>query len=126
MVTGIQSNTTNTIVPVKQELILDSTWALRETKSKQPRNEEAWLLYKIVKGIRNKNVIISKPDKGNSVVILDQSEYLRRLEVMLREGDYTELRSNPVNKMKNNLHGIIKKHVNVILVNPHSKIALLL
>lgn len=61
------------------------------------QNEEALRLHKILKGIRNKDVTISKADKGNSVVIYDRSEYLRRMDVMLQEGDYTELRSNPIN-----------------------------
>ena len=55
-----------------------------------------------------------KADKGNNVVILDHSKYLRRMNSMLSEGDYTEIIFNALNKMKNAVHEILKKHFDVI------------
>ena len=37
-----------------------------------------------------------------------------RMELIRSEGDYTELTANPLNKMKNNVHDVLNKHVNVI------------
>lgn len=71
-------------------------------------------LHKIITDIRNKDVIISKADKGNSVVILDRPEYVRRMEMMLSEGDYTKLSYNPLNKMKSKVHEVLTKHFNTI------------
>ena len=66
--TAIQCSTIYTSVPVKQELLLRSTCVLREAKSKQHQNKQAVQMHKIVKNIKSKDVIISKADKGNSIV----------------------------------------------------------
>lgn len=114
LVTAIQCGTTYTNVPAKQELLLHSTCVLREAKSKQQLNNEALHLHKIIKNIKSKNITVSKADKGNSIVILDYSEYLRRMELMLSEGDYTELNFNPLNKMRNSVHESLNKYCNII------------
>ena len=33
---------------------------------------------------------------------------------MISEGDYTELKASPPNKMKNNVHDVLNQQVNVI------------
>ena len=114
LATAIHYGTTFTSQPVKQELIPLSTCVLRETKMKNQKNENALRLHKTIKNIKDKKVIISKADKGNSVVILDSSEYLRRMDLMLTEGDNTELSSSPLNKMKNNVIDVLQKYSNII------------
>lgn len=106
---AIQSNTARCTLQVKSELIQYSTNVIREIMLK-PKNEEALCLHKTAKDIKNKDVIISKADKGNNIIILDHQEYLCRMNLMLNSGDYTELRTNPLNKMKSKVDDILNKY----------------
>lgn len=109
IVVAIQSNLAYTTAPVKNELLVHSTKVLTAAKSK-PIDGEALRLRKIVKSIKSNDITISKADKGNGVVILDNDEYLRRMDLMLEEGDYTLLSTNPLNKMKTKVDEVLKKY----------------
>ena len=39
------------------------------------------LFRKALKSLRNADIIITKPDKGNGVVLLDRSDYFSKLEI---------------------------------------------
>ena len=78
------------------------------------KNKNTLRFHILIKNIREKDVIIIRTDRGNSVVILDPSEYLRRIELVLIEGDYTELSISPLNKLEENVLDVLKKHSNVI------------
>ena len=90
IVTAIQCNTTYTSTPVKQKLIPFSTCVLSEVKSNLNHNKDVLRQHNLVKSIKEKDVIISKADKGNSMVVIDSDEYLIRMELMMSEGSYTE------------------------------------
>ena len=114
LVTAVQCSTSHLSMPIKQEIILLSTCILRKAKNKEKPNNEAINLHKIVKNIKRQNVTISKADKGNSIVILDRCEYLRRMELLLSDSKYSELSSNPLNKMKAEVNDVLKKYCNII------------
>ena len=82
---------------------------MTEAKSK-PIDKEALCFRKIVKSIKNKDITISTADKGNEVVILEHHEYMRRMELMLEEGNYILLGINPLNKMKTKVETVLKKY----------------
>nr|XP_053627747.1 uncharacterized protein LOC128685277 [Cherax quadricarinatus] len=49
----------------------------------------------------NTNIVILSSDKGNSVVILDREDYLRKADVLLSDSrTYTPLVSNPLDRIK--------------------------
>ena len=43
------------------------------------------LFRKALKSLRNADIIITKPDKGNGVVLLDRSDYFSKLEMMVKD-----------------------------------------
>ena len=48
---------------------------------------------------RNKNIVVLKPDKGNGVVILDRSDYSRKiLEIIENTGKFVKLDNDPTIK----------------------------
>ncbi|KAJ9601352.1 hypothetical protein L9F63_000490, partial [Diploptera punctata] len=53
---------------------------------------------KILKGIKDRNVTIAKADKGNKIVILDQEDYVDRMNHLLDSKEYEEIKSNPLPK----------------------------
>ena len=70
---------------------------------------------KIIKEIKEKNVLVMKPDKGKGVVIMDKIEYEKRMMKMLAEGPYEELRldkrwkdGNPVHRMETEVLDLMK------------------
>lgn len=45
-----------------------------------------------IKSLNNKNIYITKSDKGNGIVILDKSEYDNRMLKLNKDGPYEEYR----------------------------------
>ena len=48
--------------------------------------------------IRNRNLVIQKAYKGNTVVILDKNDYISKMNVIL--SDLSKFRNNPLTKTK--------------------------
>jgi len=58
----------------------------------------------------NPNIIFTRADKGNTVVALDRSEYVRNMETCLSDPDtYIILKHNPANKLLLDLKTILKR-----------------
>jgi len=63
---------------------------------------------------RNPDILITKADKGNNVVILDRSDYIRKAHSLLHDNStYQKLRSNPypavIESFRKNLKRIAAK-----------------
>lgn len=63
------------------------------TKSSIATKEE-----EILKSLLEKDVVYSKADKGNSIVILDRNEYLERTNRLINESPYVEI-ADPFNSL---------------------------
>jgi hypothetical protein len=50
--------------------------------------------------VNDKDCYFLKADKGNSVVVLDKSDYVARVEKLLDEDPYKKLERTPLPKMK--------------------------
>ena len=50
----------------------------------------------------NKNMVISKADKGNAIVILDRETYLQKAEQILKENQFKVLNNNNYHQEKEN------------------------
>lgn len=64
-----------------------------------------------IKSLRDKKVYYCKADKGNSVVILDRSDYDQRMLDAIADGPYTEI-PNPIKTMVSNIKSAIRSHEN--------------
>ena len=51
---------------------------------------------KLASSLRNKDIVITKADKGNTVVVLDSSDYKARMENLLQGENFTEIKKSPV------------------------------
>lgn len=69
----------------------------------------------IIESLRTKNVIYTKADKGNAIVIMDRDDYDNKITQMLTEGPYEEVKfqngnpKNPLNKMTEEASGCAKE-----------------
>ncbi|XP_020299356.1 uncharacterized protein LOC109863510, partial [Pseudomyrmex gracilis] len=58
----------------------------------------------------NKNILLTKADKGNIVVALDRSVYIDKMRSLLLDNDtYVELKRNPANKLLDSLQVLLKR-----------------
>lgn len=53
----------------------------------------------IIKNLRSKDVIYTKADKGNALVILNKSDYLNRMKETVTSTSFTKIPKNPLPKM---------------------------
>ena len=68
----------------------------------------------IVKSLNQKPVIYTQSDKGNQTVILEEKEYINRMEnLLLSEEEYTQLDKNPLNSCIKTVNETLK-NVNVL------------
>lgn len=64
---------------------------------------------KVLKQLKEKDVYIMKADKGNKIVVMDKSEYDRRVWNLIAENGYKEIKSSPLNKMKTAANNVRKE-----------------
>jgi hypothetical protein len=57
----------------------------------------------------NKNIILSKADKGNIVVVQDKKDYTQKLSALVTSDDYSKLASDPTKSIENRVSAAIKK-----------------
>lgn len=69
----------------------------------------------LIKGLKRKDCYYLKADKGNTVVILDKTEYVNRVNKLLEEGPYEKIRRNPLNKYISFTNDVVKNCSSVIL-----------
>lgn len=74
-----------------------------ETKKTGTINDKKLILAKeqmrILKSLKQKDVVYVKADKGNQVVILNKSDYDNRVLQLINECKYKEIKRNPLKKM---------------------------
>ena len=67
-------------------------------------------LRKAVRTLRNnENIVILPADKGNSTVVMDRTEYERKLEEMLSDNTYKKLDKDPTTKMERKVAKTLKE-----------------
>lgn len=75
---------------------------LNETKGKRNYIEKS------MKNLKSQNLVITKADKGNRVVVLDKDEYIRRTEEMLATEEFQELDKSPLSKCVSEVNSALK------------------
>ncbi|EFN65031.1 hypothetical protein EAG_07925, partial [Camponotus floridanus] len=83
-----------------------------------PRNSQNdWLirLYSTTKNflLTNKDLILTRADKGNVTVALDKNDYLNKVEDLLRnENTYVVIKKDPTKKLISNLRELLSRWKN--------------
>ena len=58
---------------------------------------------------KNNNIVILKPDKGNAVVILDQSVYIEQMKKLISDvSKFKKLKNDPTMTRQTNTQGLLK------------------
>ena len=75
----------------------------------------------IVKSLNQKLVVYTKSDTGNQTVILEEKDYVSRMENLLLSEEYTQLDKNPLNSFIKTVNETLK-NVNVLTKKEKFKI----
>ena len=62
------------------------------------------------KKIRQNNLILTKADKGNTVVLMDKEEYTQKVESYIAANGYQELTKDPTQKYQEDLKAVLKQN----------------
>jgi len=69
----------------------------------------------------NPEVLFTRADKGNTVVALDRTDYISKMENSLSDTNtYTVIPRNPANKLLNNLKDLLKHWLNSNYISPQT------
>ena len=76
-------------------------WKVRQTLERaKPPKSNITKLERLVTGSlqRNENIFILPADKGNATVVMDKSDYTRKLEDLISNGSYSKVKKDPTMK----------------------------
>lgn len=89
-----------------------------KNNSRQQRTQSTGPLKSIQKKIISNNLIISKADKGNCLVILDKPDYVNKVNNFLSSEDFSQINFNPIDKFMTKFKKTIKNtHDSIIFFN---------
>jgi hypothetical protein len=81
--------------------------------SKQhPESQERHLINNIKKKINQNQLIATKADKGNTLVILHKDDYKNKIEEFITQNDFTKLPHDITNKQQRNIRSSINNNNN--------------
>lgn len=104
---------------VKQFIETNATIVKRETR-KRPYvgDKRANDIHELLKSLRKKNVVFTKADKSNNIVVLDIEQYEHIVIKTRSQGPYVELETDPLCEMVDEVDAVLDKHKNVLCSNP--------
>jgi hypothetical protein len=88
------------------------------TREQRPNTlyKEEWNIIRNIKNkIKEHDLIITKADKGKTIIIMEQHEYKQHIEEFIKENNYTLLQHNPTKQYQKIIMNTINKsniHVN--------------
>ena len=89
---------------------------LQDTPKPKQNHKEVSLIKSIQSKIKDNNLIMTRADKGNSIVILCKGEYQQKINTFLEKEDPLLLKKDPTLKIQNKLKTTLKD-INGILSN---------
>jgi hypothetical protein len=115
-----------------QELVIDTENAIRQlnenehniyrflahNKIKQIQNttstntlhkRQNYVMRKIRNKLQQNNLIITKADKGKTIVIINKNTFIQKTEEFLKDNQFTQLQKDPTEKFQKQLQQIIPK-----------------
>jgi hypothetical protein len=79
------------------------------------RNKTEWkIITKIKSKLREKESIITKADKGKTLIILMQEEYKEKTKAFIQENQFTIINNNPTQRYQKKIKQTLKKCGNIV------------
>ncbi len=121
VIVAVQSQMRDMNPDVETKVTQDSYDIISKLKHDYNPTIETIMMHNLVKSMKSKDVYITRADKSNNVVILDRDTYDDRVQNLINEGPYDVVDNDPINKLVNDVHKTINKHINVLieLINPN-------
>lgn len=103
---------------IKDDIEANAVGLVKEKLQHNSPNISAIKLHRVVRSLREKNLIISKADKSNNVLVMDESYYCRVMSKTIQDGPYVELDNDPLKEMIDEVDDVLDKHKFTLCVNP--------
>lgn len=75
-------------------------------------------MYEAVESLREKNVVFTKADKSNNIIILERDDYERIVKKTISQGQYVMCENDPLHNMVDEVNSVLDKHKDVLCNNP--------
>lgn len=92
---------------------------LEKEKNKTVNNQEIALLKTINNKLTTHNSLITKADKGNTLVVITEAEYISKVTTFFQENNINQIYSDPLPKFQAKIRKLIDENVN--LFSPKEK-----
>lgn len=71
-------------------------------------NTDSITLKKLKKKLQQNNTIITRADKGNTVILMDKNQYISKIQEFITKNKITKLKSDPTNRFQTKLRNTLK------------------
>lgn len=75
-------------------------------------------MYKVLESLKEKNLVFTKADKSNNIIVMEKSYYERVVVKTISQGPYAECENDPLKNMTDEVNDILDKHKEVLCDNP--------
>lgn len=114
IVVDVETSLKSIVGPEKYTIRQEVKKVLLTTSRNGELNSKAKILQKTINSLKSKDCFYLKADKGNSLVVIDKSDYFERLELLLTQGPYKELTENPLSKMSQQVNNVRKAATKIL------------
>lgn len=91
-------------------------------QSNRGSNNREYRIYKtLTQKITDNNLIVSKADKGNTVVIMERNNYVQKVEEIIQSDDFVLLQSDPTKRFASQIKEAVNSTQFVFSDNSHTR-----
>lgn len=109
IIVDIESSIKNLPYDTKNEIRVETKQIIEKFLKKENPHNSKNIDQQTIKQLKTKNLSFIKADKNNSIIILDDNEYDRRVEKMIEDGPYTKITKSPLNLIQRKTIEIINE-----------------
>lgn len=100
--------------PIKKQMRFEVSRIVEEIKEKKNKQErrnkrEQMQIRKLKKKIKDNNIMLTKADKGNAVVVIEKEEYVKKGIEFISNENYEEIKYDYTNKFQSRVKRILKE-----------------
>lgn len=129
LITEVETAVTHLPITVQQIIKHEATDKIQQCVKKQNNQAKSKFsknssnhLKTVKRKIRDNNLVVSKADKGNTVVIMDRTEYIEKTEDFLKSGNTIKLKKDPTSKYNTHLKQALKDTNFILTKNEKNKL----
>lgn len=81
-------------------------------------NKKARELHKTVESLKKRNLLFTRADKSNNVVVMEREYYERIVLKTIANGPYEKMNEDPLQRMVRDVNEVLERHKHILCENP--------